>query len=99
MVSPEFRRIYDKLHNIRGTRKKAINTLHKMIMPKKKEVIEEIIVELNHKHGFKMKYFFDIYQSYKIYRRVKVVKPRTEESFSSEEESIKIKLKQQKKLI
>ena len=38
-----------------------------------------------------MKYFFDFYQSYKIYRRVKVVKPRTEESFSSEEDAAKKK--------
>ena len=50
MVSPEFRRIYEKLQNIRGTKKKANNTLHKMVMPKKKKVAEERRVELTNKH-------------------------------------------------
>ena len=36
-------------------------------------------------------YFLNFYLSYKIYRRVKVVKPRTEDSFSSEEDAAKKK--------
>ena len=50
MICPKFRRIYENLINIRGSRKKANNTLCKLIMPKRMKIAED---------GIKNKHMYD----------------------------------------